>query len=43
MSDETWLTKLTEEPLLLKVPLVRNGNQLTVGLDEATWKSWTTK
>jgi arsenate reductase-like glutaredoxin family protein len=43
MSDESWLTKLTEEPLLLKVPLVRNGNQLTVGLDEATWKSWTTK
>ena len=43
MSDESWLTKLTEEPLLLKVPLVRNGNQLTIGLDEATWKSWTTK
>jgi arsenate reductase (glutaredoxin) len=43
MSDESWLTRLTEEPLLLKVPLVRNGNQLTVGLDEATWKSWTTK
>jgi len=43
MSDESWLTKLTEEPLLLKVPLVRNGNQLTIGLEEATWKSWTTK
>jgi len=43
MSDETWLSRLAEEPLLLKVPLVRNGNQLTIGLDESTWKSWTAK
>jgi arsenate reductase-like glutaredoxin family protein len=43
MSDESWLTKLVDEPMLLKVPLVRNGNQLTIGLDEQTWKSWTVK
>ena len=43
MSDESWLEKLAEEPMLLRVPLVRNGNQLTVGLDEPTWKSWTAK
>lgn len=43
MSDDTWLQKLTDEPMLLKVPLVRNGNQLTVGLEESTWKSWTVK
>ena len=43
MSDESWLLKLVEEPLLLKVPLVRNGNQLTIGLDEQTWKAWTAK
>ena len=43
MSDESWLTKLADEPLLLKVPLVRNGNQLTIGLNEAAWKEWTTK
>ncbi|HEX6574587.1 MAG TPA: ArsC/Spx/MgsR family protein [Gemmatimonadaceae bacterium] len=43
MSDDSWLTRLTEEPLILRVPLVRNGNQLTIGLDETTWKSWTTK
>jgi len=43
MSDETWLTKLVDEPLLLRMPLVRNGNQLTIGLDEQTWKSWMTK
>lgn len=43
MSDESWLLKLVDEPLLLKVPLVRNGNQLTIGLDEQTWKAWTGK
>jgi arsenate reductase-like glutaredoxin family protein len=43
MSDESWLEKLVDEPMLLKVPLVRNGNQLTIGLDESTWKSWTAK
>lgn len=42
MSDESWLEKLTEEPLLLKMPLVRNGGQLTIGLHEVTWKSWLT-
>jgi|SRR4051812_44358925 arsenate reductase len=43
MSDESWLTKLADEPLLLKVPLVRNGNQLTIGLREDAWKEWTGK
>lgn len=43
MSDESWLDKLVDEPQLLKIPLVRNGNQLTVGLDEKTWKQWTAK
>jgi arsenate reductase-like glutaredoxin family protein len=42
MSDESWLEKLADEPLLLKMPLVRSGNQLTIGLHEATWKSWLT-
>jgi len=43
MPDDTWLQKLSDEPMLLKVPLVRNGNHLTVGLEESTWKSWTVK
>lgn len=42
-SDETWLDKLVDEPLLLRVPLVRNGNALTVGLAEQDWKNWTVK
>ena len=39
-SDERWLEKLTEEPLLLKMPLARLGNQLTIGLAEAEWREW---
>src|ERR1700736_6775044 len=40
LSAERWLQKFSDEPLLLKIPLVRNANQLTVGADEGTWKSW---
>src|SRR2546423_15238307 len=40
LSDDRWLKKLSEEPLLLKIPLVRNANQLAVGGDEDTWKTW---
>lgn len=43
MSDDSWLSRLADEPMLLKMPLVRNGNQLTIGLAEETWKSWMTK
>lgn len=40
LSDERWLEKLSEEPLLLRLPLVRNGNQVVIGVDEATWNNW---
>jgi arsenate reductase (glutaredoxin) len=40
LSDETWLEKLAAEPLLLRMPLVRNTGQLSIGADEATWKKW---
>ena len=43
MSDDRWLEKLIDEPLILRMPLVRNGNQLTVGAAEAEWKSWCAK
>jgi len=43
MSDDSWLAKLAEEPLLLRMPLVRNGSRLSVGLDEKAWKTWTGK
>jgi arsenate reductase len=38
--DERWLEILVDEPLLLKMPLVRHGNALTIGAAEPTWKSW---
>jgi arsenate reductase len=40
LSDDRWLETLVEEPLLLRMPLVRHGNQLTVGLAEAEWRAW---
>lgn len=40
MSDDSWLARLVEEPLMLRMPLVRNGNQLTIGLQEGVWKEW---
>ena len=40
--EERWLEILVDEPLLLKLPLVRRGNALTVGAAESTWKSWLT-
>lgn len=39
-SDDRWLEKLADEPMLLKVPLVRCQQQLTLGVDEPTWASW---
>jgi arsenate reductase-like glutaredoxin family protein len=41
LSDNRWLEKLSEEPLLLRMPLVRNANQLAIGAEEGTWRSWT--
>ena len=38
--DERWMEILVNEPLLLKMPLVRHGNALTIGAAEETWKSW---
>src|SRR5437867_9179746 len=31
LSEERWLEKLSLEPLLLRMPLVRNQDQLTIG------------
>lgn len=40
LSDDRWLDKLALEPMLLRVPLVRHQQQLTVGLAESDWTSW---
>ncbi len=41
--DDRWLEIACEEPLILRMPLVRRGNDLTVGFVEATWKEWLAK
>ena len=41
LSDDRWLDKLAEEPLLLKLPLVRQQHRLTIGDAESTWREWT--
>src|SRR5204863_10013981 len=40
LSDERWLEKLSLEPLLLRMPLVRNQQQLTIGAAEEIWNTW---
>jgi len=40
LSEDRWLDKLAEEPLLLRMPLVRQQQRLTVGAAETTWREW---
>lgn len=40
LSDERWLEKLSLEPLLLRIPLVRYQQQLTIGSAQETWNAW---
>jgi len=43
-TDPTGITqRLLADPRLLRVPLVRYGEQFTAGKDEATWKAWLAK
>lgn len=39
-SDEWWLERLVAEPLLLRMPLVRQQSRLSIGGAEAEWESW---
>jgi arsenate reductase (glutaredoxin) len=41
LNEERWLEKLALEPLLLRMPLVRQGTRLTVGDAADTWREWT--
>ena len=40
LSEERWLEKLSIEPLLLRMPLVRNQQQLTIGAAHEIWNAW---
>ncbi len=41
--DDRWMEIASEEPLILRLPLVRMQNQVTAGLAEDSWKEWTAK
>jgi arsenate reductase len=39
--DETGVVaRLLADPRLVRLPLARHGDAVTVGLDEATWTAW---
>ena len=40
LSDERWLEAMMGEPLILRLPLVRIDNHVSVGYDPDTWKTW---
>ena len=40
MEDADVLARLLADPSLLRLPLVRHGSRLSVGLDETAWKAW---
>jgi arsenate reductase (glutaredoxin) len=40
VSNEQLIQKLIADPRLLVQPLIRSGNTLSVGWDEALWRDW---
>ena len=34
------LSELINDPMALQCPIVRNGNAVTIGVDEAAWTRW---
>lgn len=40
LSDARWLERLAAEPLLLRLPLVRCQNHVTIGAATDVWKQW---
>ena len=40
LSEERWLARLAEDPLLLRTPLVRWKQKLTLGYAADTWQAW---
>jgi arsenate reductase len=41
--EDRWLQILSDEPLLLRMPLTRFQHKVTVGLAEVEWKEWVGK
>ena len=43
MDDDEIVERLLTDGSLLRLPLVRFGNDVSAGRDEATWKRWVTR
>ena len=39
-TDSLIIDALLSDPSALRSPIVRNGSKITVGADEAVWKTW---
>lgn len=39
-ADEYKLEKVLENPQVIKIPVVRNGKQSTLGYQPDVWKGW---
>ena len=40
MGDTEMFERILADPRLLKLPLVRAGSNVTIGVDEAAWRGW---
>jgi arsenate reductase-like glutaredoxin family protein len=40
MGDDEVFERVAADPRLLRLPLVRYGNEVTIGVDEDAWRSW---
>jgi arsenate reductase (glutaredoxin) len=40
LDDAGVVARLLSDPRLLRLPLARHGNAVTVGVDEPTWSAW---
>lgn len=40
MGEAEVIERVAADPGLLRLPLVRYGTELTIGVDEETWKTW---
>ena len=40
LSDEQWLARLADEPLMLRMPLVRAQQRVSIGLAMEEWTAW---
>ncbi len=40
LPEPRWIERMVEDPTLVRMPLVRWKQKVTVGLAEAEWKEW---